>query len=105
MNIYNIWADPKEGVHPKDFVTKMKIFLDALVSDNKMESYRITQMKLGFRSMSIPDYHIMMEFQSMQQLDDAMEVTINNKNIDEAHVNFNSMVDVESIQHALYRDV
>jgi hypothetical protein len=105
MNIYHIWADPKEGIHPKDFVAKMRMFLDMLVESGKMETYRITQMKLGFRSMNIPDYHIMMEFDSMQQLDDAMDITINNKQVDSAHVGFNCMVDVSSIEHALYRDV
>ena len=41
----------------------------------------------------------------MQQLDDAMTSIIRNeKSIDEKHVNFNKLVDVETIQHFLYRD-
>jgi hypothetical protein len=45
-----------------------------------------------------------MEFESMQQLDDAMDMTVGNKDVDQAHVGFNRFVDVETIQHFLYRD-
>ena len=41
----------------------------------------------------------------MQQLDDAMtSVLRNEENIEGEHVGFNHMVDVETIQHFLYRD-
>ena len=47
----------------------------------------------------------MMEFNNMQQLDDAMTSVIRNEEqIDESHVSFNSLVDKETIQHFLYRD-
>tara|TARA_Y100001970_G_scaffold288583_1_gene416339 strand:- start:586 stop:834 length:249 start_codon:yes stop_codon:yes gene_type:complete len=71
----------------------------------RMKSYRLTRAKLGFRSMDLPEFHIMMEFKNMQQLDDAMTSVIRNeKNIDESHVSFNQLVDKETIQHFLYRD-
>ena len=105
MNIYHVWADPREGVDKTVFISNMKKFMDLLVEKNMMVSYRITQMKLGFRSMDLPEYHIIMDFENMQQLDDAMEVVINNTAVDEAHVGFNQMVDPETIQHALYRDI
>ncbi len=55
--------------------------------------------------MDMPEFHIMMEFDNMQQLDDAMTSIIRNeKNIDESHVSFNQLVDKETIQHFLYRD-
>ena len=41
----------------------------------------------------------------MQELDDAMTRVIRNDDeIETKHVSFNSMVDVETIQHFLYRD-
>ena len=83
----------------------MKKFLDGLVAMGKMESYRLTRAKLGFRSMDLPEFHIMMEFKNMQQLDDSMTSVIRNeKNIDESHVAFNQLVDQDTIQHFLYRD-
>ena len=103
-NIYTIYADHKENITAHDFVDKMKLFLDKLVEHNKMITYRITRMKLGFRSMDLPEFRIDMEFDSMQQLDDAMTITVANKDVDNVHVGFNQYVDVDTIQHFLYRD-
>jgi hypothetical protein len=82
----------------------MKLFLDKLVDHGKMSTYRITRMKLGFRSMDLPEFRIDMEFNTMQALDDAMTITIADKRVDEVHVGFNRYVDVSTIQHFLYRD-
>ena len=105
MNIYTIYADHKDNITAQDFVAKMNMFLDKLVEQKKMICYRVTRMKLGFRSMDMPEFRIDMEFDNMQQLDDAMTAVLRNeKNIDASHVAFNHLVDVETIQHFLYRD-
>jgi hypothetical protein len=104
VNIYTIYADHKDNITAQDFVAKMRLFLDKLVEHGKMDSYRITRMKLGFRSMDLPEFRIDMEFENMQQLDDAMTITIADKDIDKVHVGFNQYVDVDTIQHFLYRD-
>ena len=104
MNIYTIYADHKDNITAQDFVAKMRLFLDKLVEHGKMDSYRITRMKLGFRSMDLPEFRIDMEFENMQQLDDAMTITIADKDVDKVHVGFNQYVDVDTIQHFLYRD-
>ena len=104
-DIYHIFADHNADVNAMEFTTKMRKFLDQMVAMKKMNSYRLTRAKLGFRSMNLPEFHIMMEFDNMQQLDDAMTSVIRNeKNIEESHVGFNQLVDVETIQHFLYRD-
>ena len=104
-DIYHIWADHKKGVDAYDFANKMRKFLNGLVEMGRMQNYRLTRSKLGFRSMNMPEFHIMMEFGNMQQLDDAMtSILRNEKNIDESHVSFNQLVDKETIQHFLYRD-
>ncbi len=104
-DIYHIWADHHKDVDAYDFAKKMRKFLDGLVEMNKMKSYRLTRSKLGFRSMDMPEFHVMMEFNNMQQLDDAMtSILRNEKNIDESHVSFNQLVNKETIQHFLYRD-
>ena len=104
MNIYTIYADHKDNITAHDFVNKMRLFLDKLVEHGKMDTYRITRMKLGFRSMDLPEFRIDMEFENMQQLDDAMTITIADKDVDKVHVGFNQYVDVDTIQHFLYRD-
>ena len=103
-NVYTIYADHKENITAQDFVAKMRMFLDKLVEHDKMLSYRITRMKLGFRSMDLPEFRIDMDFESMQQLDDAMDITITDKGVDKTHVGFNQYVDTDTIQHFLYRD-
>ena len=82
-DIYHIFADHNKDVNAMEFTTKMRKFLDGLVDLGKMQSYRLTRAKLGFRSMDLPEFHIMMEFNNMQQLDDAMTSILNNeKNIE-----------------------
>jgi hypothetical protein len=103
-DIYTIYADHKDNISAQDFVNKMSVFLDRLVENKKMVCYRITRMKLGFRSMDLPEFRIDMEFNNMQQLDDAMTITIANKDVDRAHVGFNQYVNTDTIQHFLYRD-
>ena len=103
-NIYTIYADHKENISAHEFVAKMGLFLDKLVEHKKMSTYRITRMKLGFRSMDLPEFRIDMEFENMQQLDDAMTITVADKDVDKVHVGFNQYVDVDTIQHFLYRD-
>jgi len=104
VNVYTIYADHKENITAHEFVSKMKMFLDKLVEHKKMVCYRITRMKLGFRSMDLPEFRIDMDFESMQQLDDAMDITILDKGVDKTHVGFNQFVDTKTIQHFLYRD-
>jgi hypothetical protein len=103
-NIYTIYADHKDNITAHEFVAKMRLFLNKLVEHEKMNCYRITRMKLGFRSMDMPEFRIDMEFDNMQQLDDAMTVTIHDKDVDKVHVGFNQFVNVDTIQHFLYRD-
>ena len=103
-NIYTIYADHKDNITALEFVEKMNMFLDKLVEQKKMNCYRITRMKLGFRSMDLPEFRIDMEFENMQKLDDAMTVTIHDKDVDKVHVGFNQYVNVDTIQHFLYRD-
>jgi hypothetical protein len=82
----------------------MKGFLDHLVTEGKMVSYRITRCKMGFRSMDVPEWHIMMEFNNMAQLDAAFErVAPLEGELESKHKSFNQFVS-GTIQHALYRD-
>ncbi len=105
MDAYIIYANPKEGVDAKEFAIKMNYFLSNLVSMNKMVNFRILRMKLGFRSMDLPEFCIFMDFKNLQQLDNAMTCILENENnIEESHSAFNSLVDADSIQHFLYRD-
>ena len=104
-DIYHIWADKKKGISDIDFANNMRKFLQHLVNEGKMNSFRITRMKLGFRSIAdLPEWHMMMEFDNMAQLDKAFERVVPRKGeLEKEHVSFNKFVE-DNIQHALYRD-
>ena len=104
-DIYHIWADKKEGITDIDFAKNMRNFLQRLVNEKKMVNFRITRCKLGFRSIQdLPEWHIMMEFIGLAQLDEAFgRVVPRQGDMEKAHVSFNKFVE-DNIQHALYRD-
>jgi hypothetical protein len=105
MDIYHIWADKKGDLSDSDWVNNMKSFLDQLVEEKKMVSYRITRCKMGFRSIQdLPEWHIMMEFRNMAQMDEAFQrVAPLSGELETKHRSFNQFVS-DNIQHALYRD-
>jgi hypothetical protein len=104
VDIYHIWADKEGDISDKEWVDNMKSFLDHLVTENKMQSYRITRCKMGFRSLDIPEWHIMMEFNNMAQMDSAFDrVAPLEGELEHKHKSSNQFVS-GTIQHALYRD-
>jgi hypothetical protein len=105
MDIYHIWADKAGDISDSDWVSNMKSFLQHLVDENKMVSYRITRCKMGFRSIQdLPEWHIMMEFTDMAQMDLAFQrVAPLEGELEVKHRSFNQFVS-GNIQHALYRD-
>ncbi len=104
-DIYHIWANKKQGISDVDFAAGMRKFLQHLQDEGKMNSFRITRCKLGFRSIQdLPEWHIMMEFDNMAQLDEAFtRVVPRAGELEKEHTSFNKYVE-DDIQHALYRD-
>ena len=105
MDIYHIWANKEGDIIDKEWVSNMRSFLDHLVSEDKMVSYRITRCKMGFRSIAdLPEWHIMMEFRDMAHMESAFKrVAPLEGELEEKHRGFNQFV-ADDIQHALYRD-
>ena len=101
MNVYTIYADLKQGVKPREFVEGMSAFLDSLPL---CKTYRITRMKLGFRSQDLGEWRIDMEFKTMQDLDDAMNHVLYDRDTIQKHIHFEQFVDADSLDHFLYRD-
>jgi hypothetical protein len=105
MDIYTIWADKEDSITDLEFVNNMKGFLQHLVDEGKMESYRITRCKMGFRSIAdMPEFMILMEFTDMGQMDSAFKrVAPLEGELEQKHKSFNQFVK-GNIQHALFRD-
>jgi hypothetical protein len=105
MDIYHIWADKSDDISDIDWVNNMKGFLQHLVDENKAVSYRVTRCKMGFRSIQdLPEWHIMIEFTDMTQLENAFKRVAPLKGeLEDKHKSFNQFVS-GNIQHAYYRD-
>ena len=105
MDIYHIWADKEGDISDLKWVNNMKSFLQHLVDEGKMHSYRITRCKMGFRSIeNLPEWHIMMEFTGMAQLESAFQrVAPLEGELEDKHKSFNQFVG-GNIQHAYFRD-
>jgi len=101
MNIYTIYAELAEGVKANEFVERITEYFAILPT---LHSFRITRMKLGFRSKDLGEWRIDMEFKSMQDLDDAMNHVLHKKDTMHTHIGFSKLVDADSLDHFLYRD-
>ena len=104
-DLYTIWANKEGDISDTDFVANMQSFLQHLVDEGKMISYRITRCKMGFRSIAdMPEWMIIMEFRDMAQMDQAFKrVAPLEGELEVKHKSFNQFVS-GNIQHALFRD-
>lgn len=103
MNIYHIFANLKTGVNDLDFVEAVKKYLSHLHADGLLESHRITRRKLGLGPKDLFEFHIMVEFRTMEQFDKAFgAVATRSEPIESLHFGVNSKV--SEAKFALYRD-
>ena len=104
-DIYHIWANKAGDISDREWVNNMRGFLQHLVDEHKMESFRITRCKMGFRSIAdMPEWMLLMEFKDMAQMDSAFRrVAPLEGELETKHRSFNQFV-AGDIQHALFRD-
>ena len=103
MDIYHIFCNLKPGVHDLDFVRETRAYLDHLKRDGRLQAYRITRAKLGFRPRELSEFHVTLEFESLAQLDHAFaHVASRADPVEGLHHAVNSKV--QDIFFALYRD-
>lgn len=104
MDIYHVWANKNSDISDIEWVKNMKEFLLHLQSEGKLESFRVTRCKMGFASIpDLPEWHIMMEFKDMTQLEHAFQrVAPLEGELEDKHKSFNQFV--TGIKHAYYRD-
>ena len=103
MDIYHIWCDLKPGIKYTTFTDSASGFLTQLVEDGTLEDYRIMRRKLGLGIAELGQFHLMLEFNDLSQLDAAFStVATRNEPNESFHHAVNSLV--SSIKFALYRD-
>ena len=103
MDIYHVWCDLRTGVSDLEFTSAAETYLSRLVDDGRMDSFRITRRKLGLGLAGPGEFHLMLEFEGLAQLDDAFtHVASRSDPVEGFHHAVNSRV--SSVSFALYRD-
>ena len=103
MDIYHVWCNLKPGIQDLDFVEGTHRYLDHLKEKDQIQGYRITRCKLGFRPSSLREFHIMLEFEDMGQMQTAFDhVATRAEPVEGLHHAVNAKV--QDAMFALYRD-
>jgi len=103
MDIYHIWCNLKPGVSDMAFVEHLESYLGRLKEEQQLAAFRITRCKLGFRPPQLREFHLMLEFHDMTQMQAAFDgVSSRAEPVESLHHAVNSQV--QDIFFALYRD-
>ena len=103
MDIYHIWCDLKPGVSDLTFSDAASAYLNHLLSEGKLQGWRLTRRKLGLGIEGLGEFHLMLEFDNLSQLDAAFDmVATRDEPVESFHHSVNSLV--KSVQFSLYRD-
>jgi hypothetical protein len=103
MDIYHIWCNVKQDVLDLDFTRSATQYLDHLKQSGDLIEYRITRRKLGLGPVSLGEFHLMLEFSDLNQLDNAFQQVASRADpVESFHHAVNSKV--LDVTFALYRD-
>lgn len=103
MDQYHIWCDLKPGVKDMDFVRAVQTFLGAAKDEGKLAGFRIMRRKLGLGPDQLGEWHLILEFHGLAQLDQLFgDVATRAGAIEERHFGVNNMV--ARISFGLTRD-
>jgi len=103
MDLYNAWFDLKPGISDMEFSDRLTTYMDSLKHDGLMQGWRLMRRKLGLSAAPVGEFHLMMEFTGMAQLDQAFgRVSSRREPVESVHFGVNSLV--QNVQFALYRD-
>jgi hypothetical protein len=103
MDVYHAWFNLKEGIGALDFAERARGYLDYLKGQGAITGYRITRRKLGLGPPQLPQWHVMIDFKNMAQMDDAFgRVSSRTEPVESFHHAVNSKV--QDLFFALYRD-
>lgn len=103
MDIYHIWCNLKDGVGDLDFVERVEAYFAHLKENDLLAGHRIMRRKLGLGPKALHEFHIMMEFEGLAQVDQAFKHVASRADpVEGFHHCVNSLV--SDVFFALYRD-
>jgi hypothetical protein len=101
VDVYEVTADLRPGVRDVDFVDALTGYLDRLLEEDHLVSWRVLRRKLGLGEG--PEFKVLIEVRDLQQLDSAFRaVSRRTDPIETLHHSTNSLV--TNFHAALYRD-
>ena len=103
MDVYHTWCNLKPGVRDLDFVARAEAYFEHIKAAGLIAGYRIQRRKLGLSGAGLPEFHIMLEFDGLAQLDTLFDqVAARVEPIEGLHHGVNALV--TDATFALYRD-
>ncbi|MGE0735916.1 MAG: DUF6614 family protein [Alphaproteobacteria bacterium] len=103
MDLYHIWCDLKPGQSDVEFCRHVGAYLGKLKDEARIAGFRITRRKLGLGPQELGEFHIVVEIDSLAQLETAFQrVAARDEPIEGLHHAVNSRV--ANARFALYRD-
>lgn len=103
MDIYQGWADLKDGVSDMDFARAFETYMSFLKSEGAIEGWRLMRRKLGLSPDGMGEFHFLIEVRDLAQLDQAFGMAASRSGDTEVHHHgLNSLV--TNARFALYRD-
>lgn len=103
MDIYHIWCDLNPDTSDLEFTNAVTVYLQHLIDEGHLASFRITRRKLGLGGNNLGEFHIILDFHDLASLDRAFSHVASRKDpVESFHHAVNSKV--SNLQFALYRD-
>lgn len=103
MDIYHIWCDLAEGASDIEFADAVANFLEALKAEGRLAGWRLMRRKLGLGDAALGEFHLMLEFEDLAQLDRAFGAAASRTDpMESLHFAVNSRV--KGVRFSLYRD-
>lgn len=103
VDIYNAWFDLKPGASDHEFCERLAGYMTHLKQSGLMQDWRLMRRKLGLSAVPVGEFHLMMEFAGLSQLDAAFaHVGTRRDPVELLHVGVNA--EVQNVAFALYRD-
>lgn len=103
MNVYHVWCNLKDGVKDTDFSDRAEAYFAHLRAQGLIAGYRITRRQLGLGPKDLPEFHLMVEFEDLAQVDRVLgHVAARAEPVESFHHGVNSLV--RDTIFALYRD-
>ena len=103
MNIYHGFFNLKPGTSDVGFADDFAKFMEFLVEQKKIVSWRLMRRKLGLGPREFGEFHMMIEVDSLAQLDEAFFAAATRSG-DMEHHHFDVNSKIADVKFALYRD-